>query len=309
MRGRLAWLLAALPGAIGLAAGIALDRGLPSAPIFVARLQASLGTLAAGLGLAASALAFWACGLRGRWTRALQRVAAQERHAQAEAHRRFVRRLDHELKNPLTAIRAGLANLAAACKETPAAQTSLANVGRQVERLSSLAHDLRKLADLETRELERGPVDLKEMITEAVELARALPGREERAVQVHLQRIPWPLSPVESDRDLLLLALYNLVDNALKFSGPGAAVEVRASENGARAIVEVADTGPGIAPEDLPHLGEELYRGQGSQGTEGSGLGLALVRRIVGRLGGEISIRSRQGQGTVVTLHLPLGRR
>lgn len=307
MRRRTAWVLAALPGAVGVVAGISLERGLRSGPILVARLQASLGALAAILGLAASALALLACWSRGRWLRALQRVATQEREAQADAHRSFVRRLDHELKNPLTAIRAGLANLAAPCRGSPAAETSLANVSRQVERLSDLARDLRKLADLETRELEWAAVDLEEIIAETVELAKTLPGRERRAIDVHLQRVPWPLSPVQSDRDLLLLALYNLLDNALKFSLPEAAVEIRASEDGARATVEVADTGPGIAREDLPHLGEELYRGRGAHGIEGSGLGLALVRRIVDRLGGEMSIRSRQGQGTVFTLRLPLG--
>ena len=103
--------------------------------------------------------------------------------------------------------------------------------------------------------------------------------------------------------------MYNLLDNALKFSPPDAAVEVRAREDGTGTTIEVADTGPGIAEEDLPHVREELFRGQGAQGVEGSGLGLALVERVAALHGGELLIRSRAGQGTVAALHLPPGGR
>jgi two-component system OmpR family sensor kinase len=70
--------------------------------------------------------------------------------------------------------------------------------------------------------------------------------------------------------------------------------------------IEVADTGPGIPQEELPRAWEELYRGQGAQGVPGSGLGLALVRAIVERHGGQVTLRSRAGQGTVVTMRLPV---
>jgi two-component system OmpR family sensor kinase len=151
-------------------------------------------------------------------------------------------------------------------------------------------------------------VDLTEIVEEAVELVRATPGREERAVTVQVQQVPWRPSPVRGDRDLLLLALYNTLDNALKFSQPDAAVEVRALEDGTQAIIEVADTGCGIGGDDLPHVTEELYRGRDAGRTEGSGLGLALVERVVALHGGEMTIRSREGEGTVVRLRLPLVR-
>ena len=67
----------------------------------------------------------------------------------------------------------------------------------------------------------------------------------------------------------------------------------------------MADTGPGVPPDELPHLGEELYRGSGAVGVEGSGLGLALVRAIIARHDGTVTIRSRPGRGTVVTVRLP----
>lgn len=87
---------------------------------------------------------------------------------------------------------------------------------------------------------------------------------------------------------------------------PGDTVEVRASEDGASVVVEVADAGPGIPMEELPRVWEELYRGQGARGTPGSGLGLALVRAIVEQHGGQVTLRSRVGQGTVVTMRLPV---
>jgi two-component system OmpR family sensor kinase len=105
---------------------------------------------------------------------------------------------------------------------------------------------------------------------------------------------------------LLFLTVHNLVDNALKFTAPGDTVEVRAFEDDTTVVVEVADTGPGIPEEELPHVWEELYRGHGARGVQGSGLGLALVQAIVERHGGQIGLRSRVGQGTVFTLRLPV---
>jgi two-component system OmpR family sensor kinase len=83
-------------------------------------------------------------------------------------------------------------------------------------------------------------------------------------------------------------------------------VEVRAFEDGTFVAIEVADTGPGIPEDEEAQVWEELYRGQGARGVPGSGLGLALVRAIVERHGGGVSLRSRAGQGTVVTMRLPV---
>ena len=88
---------------------------------------------------------------------------------------------------------------------------------------------------------------------------------------------------------------------------PGDRIEVRALEDGAAVVVEVADTGPGIPETEVPLVWEELYRGQGARGIPGSGLGLALVRAIAERHGGQVDLRSREGQGTVFTLRLPTG--
>ncbi len=222
-----------------------------------------------------------------------------------EEHRRFLQRLDHELKNPLTAIRAGLANVLDG-SATGAQRDAWSSVETQVLRLSRLTSDLRKLAELETRPLERSPVNIAELLQEAVSLAQEQPGADARALTLTLPQAPWPVPDISGDWDLLFLATYNLMDNALKFTRPGDRLEVRASDDGAFVVVQVADTGPGIPAQELPRVWDELYRGQGARGIPGSGLGLALVRAIVERHGGQVTLRSRAGQGTVVTMRLPV---
>jgi two-component system OmpR family sensor kinase len=268
-------------------------------------MRVDLGTLAAIVGVALSVLVTVGLVLWG-WAerRGGQRVANLRIQA-AEERRRFLQRLDHELKNPLTAIRAGLANLANGLA-TATQQEALASVEAQVLRLSRLTSDLRKLADLETRPLEQVPVDVAELLQEAVTLAQEQPEADTRQFTLTLPQAPWPVPDVLGDWDLLFLATYNLLDNALKFTCPGDTVEVRAFEGGAFVVIEVADTGPGILKEEISRVWEELYRGQGARGIPGSGLGLALARAIVERHGGRVTLRSREGQGTVVTMRLPV---
>ncbi|GMR10306.1 MAG: hypothetical protein BMS9Abin28_1127 [Anaerolineae bacterium] len=239
--------------------------------------------------------------------------ARQEAVARAESEalgerRRFLRRLDHELKNPLTAIRAGLANLASADGDERWTEIRT-SVESQILRLSRLTSDLRKLADLESRPLgESSLIDMGELLGEAFEAAGERPKAQDRSMTLTLPQAPWPLPQVQGDRDLLFLALFNLLDNALKFTRSGDTVEVRAFEDGENVVVEVADTGIGIPEEEVRHVWEELYRGREASGVPGSGLGLSLVRAIVERHGGQIELRSKTKHGTVITVRLPVGR-
>jgi two-component system OmpR family sensor kinase len=300
----LVWVIALIPAAAGLViASLVTNVTTLENPILYVR--ADLGTIALiiGLGLStliATGLALW------QWQeqRHQQRVA-EVRVQMADERRRFLQRLDHELKNPLTAIRAALANVVND-SDTAAQAQALASVEAQVLRLSRLTADMRKLAELEARPLERTPVDVAELLHEAVTLAQEQPDAGQRRLTLTLPQAPWPVPNVLGDWDLLFLAVYNLLDNALKFTRPGDTVEVRASEAGAFVTIEVADTGPGIPAEELPRVWEELYRGQGARGIPGSGLGLSLVRAVVERHGGQVTMRSRAGRGTVVTLRLPV---
>jgi len=224
----------------------------------------------------------------------------------AHDRRRFLQRLDHELKNPLTAILAGLANVGAA-RSVDTHTAALNSVAAQVQRLRRLVAELRKLSDLETREFDFAPCDLAMVLSEAFDVIREQPHVKGRRLNLSLPQAPWPLPMVSGDHDLLFLAVHNLLDNAAKFSQGEDTIELRAFEDGDQVVIEVADTGPGIPEGELPHVWEELYRGEGARGIPGSGLGLALVRAIVQRHQGMVTVRSRSGQGTVFTMRLPLG--
>jgi len=300
-----ALILLVFPLLLLLSISVLLARGILPNPILLLRVD--LAALAALVGVVLFALLALGLVLWGWWTGRVRReTAIQMRAHAAEDRRRFLRRLDHELKNPLTAIRAGLANLSET-SNLEFRREALTSVEAETLRLSRLTADLRKLAELETRPLERGPVHLAELLQEAMGLAQEQPQAQTRHLTLTLPQAPWPLPLISGDWDLLFLAVYNLLDNALKFTQSGDTVEVRAFEDGATVVLEVADTGPGIPEVELPHVWQELYRGQGARGIRGSGLGLALVQAIVERHGGQTNLRSRAGQGTVFTVRLPIG--
>ena len=290
-----------LPLSIGLAVAVLWQARFGTPPILYLRVD--VGALSLLVGLVGSVA--WGMGLV-LWAVAhhsSNRTLERFRQEQAETHHRFIRRLDHELKNPLTAIRAGLVNLV-----ERGDHSALTSVQAQVDRLARLTADLRKLAELETQPIEQEPVDLCPLLGEVLELAQERRRSAACPISLNLPRVPWPLPPVDGDRDLLFLALHNLVDNACKFCSPDDTIEIRAFEDGPSVVVAVADNGPGVHEDDLPHLGEELYRGSEARSVEGSGLGLALVQAIVNRHGGTMTIRSRLGQGTLVALRFPAMR-
>jgi two-component system, OmpR family, sensor kinase len=295
------WVWVAAPVIAALVAAAAINL-LGDDPVIY--LSGPLGVLLVAAGVLVALAAAAVLGGRELLARERRRAAAAAAAAAAGDRRRLLMRLDHELKNPLTAIHAGLANLADGT-EPEARERALEGVGTQAMRLSRLMTDLRKLSELETRPLERAPVDLDELLREVELSVREQPGAGERRLRLTLPEAPWPLPVVRGDADLLFLAVHNLAVNAVKFTRPGDTIEIRAAEDGDEVLIEVADTGPGIPDDELDEVWEELARGQAARGVPGTGLGLPLVRTIVARHGGSERIRSRVGQGTVVSLRLP----
>ena len=211
-------------------------------------------------------------------------------------HRQFLARLDHELKNPLTAILAATA---------PGEDEASALVAAQARRMGVLVTDLRKLADLSSAPLERELVDLEEAARDAVEAARSSVG-DSRSFTLVFPTAPWPLPRVVGDADLLYSAIQNVVFNAVKYSSEGDSIEVRASQSENSVSIEVADTGIGIPVSERQSVWAELARGSNAAGRSGSGLGLPLVRLVIERHGGNVRLTSREGVGTSVVLTLPL---
>jgi len=301
-----AWAVALLPAAAAAAVWTAIRTGL----LPDERLQVSASALRSDWLLAAGCLlsllgcagVLVAVGRDARWRRRLDEQAA----AATLDRRLLLSRLDHELKNPLTAMRAALANVSAAGAGVEQV-AGIASIETQVARLSRLTADLRKIADVQSTGVDHRPVDVAALLEEAMEIAREQPAAASRSVQLDLPRAPWPLPAVHGDWELLSLALLNLVDNAVKYTAPGDRIEVRAREADGAVVVEVADTGPGIPPEDLPHIWEELYRSPRARTVAGSGLGLALVRAVVEAHGGSVVAESRLGRGTLMRVQLPCG--
>jgi two-component system, OmpR family, sensor kinase len=285
-----------VPLLAGVAAAVPLQFAEPRMRLYVA---VSPGLLAGIAGLAVTAL-LAAMAVVGSVC-----SATAVRDAAAEAGRdrlRFLARLDHELKNPLTAIRAGLANI----EQAGGGSAPLQSVSAQTERITRLVSDLRRLADLETQEIERAPVDVPALLHEVAESIGETPDGSRRTIRVNVPQAPWPLPLIDGDRDLLFAAVQNLAVNSVKFSAPGDTVEIRASEDHDEVLVEVADTGAGIPADEIDQVWQELARGRAARSIPGTGIGLALVRKIVIRHGGRVAIRSRESQGTVVSLWLPL---
>ena len=273
-------------------------------PLMVFKIDVGMVAFVAGLVIT---LIFGVAYLNG-WIKEqrAQKTIEEFRQESEQGRQRFIRRLDHEIKNPLTGLRAALVNLQET-QNSSERQKASENANHAVERLTHLLNDLRKLSDLEERSIERLPVDIPELLDDVVDAARTIPAYQGRNVSLFVTKVPAPLPLVTGDRDLLGLAMYNLVENALKYSSSSDSVEVRALEDGKAVVVEVADSGGGIASDDLSKIFEELYRGSNARSTEGSGLGLALVNRIVLLHGGQIDVRSRQDgpRGTVFTVRLP----
>jgi two-component system, OmpR family, sensor kinase len=296
-----AWALGSLLA--GAAAAGTLQATVPGERLYLLASPGLVAGLAGVLGAGLVTVTAWVRSQAAAATdAALRRAAAQA----AQDRLRFLLRLDHELKNPLTAIRAGLANIQLG-DFAPGAGDALATVSAQTDRIARLVGDLRKLAELETQPIEAAPVDLPGLLHEVADAVGDFPAARERSIRVAVPQAPWPLPLLKGDRDLLFIAMQNLIANAIKFSGPGDVVEVRAREEGDVLLVEVADTGAGIPPDEIGQVWQELARGRAARSLPGTGIGLALVRVIVARHGGQATISSRDGQGTVVSLRLPVG--
>lgn len=294
----LRWLPILAPAVLALLVSVLFNRSQFSNPVVVLRMDLSVFIFIFGVILSV----FAGIGLLiNDW---VERRHIQSLLEAAQERRRFLSRLDHELKNPLTAILAAMANLRSA-ESNQARESSIQSVETQMRRMRTLVGDLRKLAELETRAIELAPVDTAQILQENFEMVRDRPEAAGRQWNLSIPQAPWPLPPVLADRDLLFLAVHNLIDNALKFSRPDDTIELRAYEDGARVVIEVADTGPGIPDDELSQVWNELYRGESARGIPGSGLGLALVRAIVGRHHGSVQVRSRSGQGTVFSMQIP----
>jgi two-component system OmpR family sensor kinase len=223
--------------------------------------------------------------------------------------RRFVSSASHELRTPLTSIRGYAALLRRGAKDNHEdLDTSISRIESEATRMSGLIDDLLLLARLdEQRPLVRDRIDLAVIAREAAQDART---REPaRPITVDADG---PVTVI-GDRQRLRQIIDNLLDNAHVHTPPAAPVAIEVGVRDGLAVLAVTDTGPGIDPEQAPHVFERFYRGTppGSDDTaprtEGSGLGLAIVKTVAEAHGGAAMVRSRPAEGARFEITLPLG--
>jgi len=214
----------------------------------------------------------------------------------ARAQRRLVADASHELRTPVTSLRTNIEVLERA-DELPAGERArlIADVVEQLEELSLLINDLIELARDDEHVDTHEDVRFDILVAEAIERARL----HAPAARFEADLEPTLVSGVPARLDR---AVNNLLDNAVKFAGTAAPIEVRLHDG----ELEVRDHGPGISPDELPHVFDRFFRGARSRALPGSGLGLAIVRQVADLHAGSVSAAPAPGGGTVMRMRVPV---
>ncbi|HUZ19953.1 MAG TPA: ATP-binding protein [Acidimicrobiales bacterium] len=228
-----------------------------------------------------------------------------ERRRLEEVRRDFVANVSHELKTPMGAL--GLLAETLLAETEPAVSQRLAQrIHTEAFRISRIIDDLLDLTRIESEESPpREPVLVNLVMAEAAERVRA--AADQRNVDLTLDE-PSPPVAVLGDRRQLTSAVYNLLENAVKFSYEGGVVECRGWTENDEVLISVNDKGIGIPARDLERVFERFYRvdhGR-SRSTGGTGLGLAIVRHVAQNHHGTVQVDSREGEGATFTLRLPV---
>jgi signal transduction histidine kinase/CheY-like chemotaxis protein len=241
----------------------------------------------------------------------VQRARAQAELALANRRKdEFLATLAHELRNPLAPIRNGLQIARLSSRNDETLQRVVAMMDRQLTHLVTLVDDLLDVARIGAGKivLERRAIDIAEVLARSIERGRALLDERGHTLDV---AVPDGSVMVDADPERLAQVFTNLLSNAAKYTERGGRVSVRVEASADEAIVQVADTGIGIAPEDLAHVFELFSQARMPEGRSegGLGIGLALVRQLVEIHGGTVTAHSDGwGRGCTMSVRLPLLR-
>lgn len=223
--------------------------------------------------------------------------------------RAFVADASHELRTPITLIRGNAEVLASdPAKDSADDRESLEEIVAQTAQMERLVSDLSQLARMDEGRLDtaREHVDLGPLADRVAREGRQL--ARERDIDLPTSSEPGLI--VSGDEPKLHQLLLGLVENAVRYTPDGGTISIEADRSGTSAAISVRDTGPGIAPEHLPHIFERFYRTDEarSRAEGGTGLGLAIAKGIAEAHGGSIAVESKLGRGTTFTVRLPLER-
>jgi signal transduction histidine kinase len=232
-----------------------------------------------------------------------QRVADEARNA-------FVAQATHELRTPLTNIRLYVEQAIEATGDEEEQKTirskALDVINQESRRLERIVADMLSVSEIEAGsfKLRAGDVRLENLFDDLKSEYEAQAAEKKIGL---LLRLPPKLPVIKGDRDKIVLALHNLIGNAIKYTPEGGKVEVRVDTEGDRLKVEVADTGIGVTPEEQDLIFEKFYRAKDKRVSQitGTGLGLALAREVVRLHGGDITVQSQVDKGSTFTLTIP----
>jgi signal transduction histidine kinase len=212
--------------------------------------------------------------------------------------------VSHDLRTPLTRLR-GTAELAlASAPDVERYREALALCVEESDRVLVMLNTLMDISEAESgvMPLKREPVLLPEIVARAVDLYRDVAESKGVTLDLHADEVV-----VNADRTRLEQVAANLIDNAVKYTPAGGRVDVEVTRAAAAAVLRVRDTGPGIAPDEIPRIWTRLFRGDASRAERGLGLGLSFVKAIVEAHGGTVSVESHLGQGSIFTVSLGIG--
>jgi two-component system, OmpR family, phosphate regulon sensor histidine kinase PhoR len=218
----------------------------------------------------------------------------------------FVANASHELRTPLTTLSGFIETMQGAASKDEKARTAFLSLMKtQAERMSNLIDDLLSLSRIELDEhvVPNDTVELKNIVMQTQNLLQSLVQETGSTVEIKLPAN----TEVRGDTSQLAQVVHNLIENAIKYAGPGKLITVSGKQEGPTFMLSIQDNGPGIAAHHIPRLTERFYRVnvQDSRTRGGTGLGLAICKHIINRHRGKLVIESEVGRGSVFSIHLP----
>jgi PAS domain S-box-containing protein len=224
-----------------------------------------------------------------------------------EIKSRFVSMASHEFRTPLSAILSSASLLAkyTTTEDQPKRDRHINRVKDSVKHLNNLLEDFLSLGKLDEGKIgaQLSSFDLHDKVDSVIDDMKGIFKEGQRVDYRHEGT-----SEVVSDKNMIRNILINLISNAVKFSDEGALITVRSSVADGQAAVSVQDRGIGISEEDQQHLFSSFFRGRNAVNIQGTGLGLHIVKRYADLLGGSISLQSRLGEGTTITVSFPINQ-
>jgi two-component system, OmpR family, sensor kinase len=225
-----------------------------------------------------------------------------------KSRNQFVSNASHELKTPLSTMKILLENIIYQPDMDLKVRTEfLTDVNMEIDRLNLIISDLLSLVSMDTKAMRLRLETFKfaDVVKEVVQRLSVVAEQKHQEIKVVLS----DGCEMHADYSKLLQAVYNILDNAIKYTPQGGLIRVRLIRSGRNAILTVADNGVGIPKEDQPHIFDRFYRVDKarSRDTGGTGLGLSIVHQFVLMHGGNVSVDSKEGSGSTFTIELPMG--